>query len=267
VLAVKFDILAEPSMPHHVTHAHALTLGLERHGIKARTVAPWDASDTETVACWGWRIAAPLVAAGKRVLVMEHGYIGDRKTWTSLGWNGLNGRAQFAPARDTDRFWKYHGDLMRPWNPAGDYTLLIGQVDGDSSLGGMPFQPWAVRMAHRAEKEFGLPVKFRPHPVAIEFGQNYPAGCAETLRGTLADAMSGAAVVVTFNSNAAVESVLAGKPTITMDAGSVAWPVSAHGWTISAEPDRATWAADLAWRQFTIEEIRNGSAWEHIRNG
>jgi hypothetical protein len=264
VHAVKFDIVVEQCMAHHVTHAHALTLGLERHGIHARAIAPGQASDADVLACWGWRLAAPLVGAGKRVLVMEHGYIGDRKVWTSLGWNGLNGRATFAHARDGARFWNHHGDLMRPWSPRGSYALVIGQVDGDSSLHGMPFQPWAVRTCARAAKEFGLPVKFRPHPVAIEFGQNHTTGC-EQLRGTLADALADAAVVITFNSNTAVESVLAGKPTIAFDRGSMAWDVTAHGWTIPQEPDRNTWARELACRQFTIEEIRSGFAWECVR--
>lgn len=253
-------------MAHHVTHAHALTLGLERHGIHACTITPQQVTDADVIACWGWRVAAPYAAAGKRVLVMEHGYIGDRKVWTSMGWNGLNGRATFAQAKDGRRFWDLHGDRMQPWNPQGEYALLIGQVEGDSSLNGMPFQPWAYRMCARAAKEFGLPVKFRPHPVAIEFGQVYTTGCDQH-RGSLTDALAGAAVVITYNSNTAVESVLAGKPTIAFDRGSMAWDVTAHGWRILAEPDRNTWAQALAWKQFTIEEIRDGSAWEHVRNG
>jgi len=259
------DIVVDQSFDHHVSHAHALRLGFEAHGVASRIVDIPRQPESDVVACWGWRIAAPLVAAGKRVLVMEHGYIGDRKVWTSLGWNGLNGRAAFPQAGGPERFAQHHAGMLKPWNPVGNYSLLVGQVDGDASLHGMPFQPWAVRMAHRAEKEFGLPVKFRPHPVALEFGQNYPVGCAETIRGALADAIAGAAVVITFNSNTAVEATLAGKPCITFDQGSMAWPVSSHGWSIPLEPNRQTWANDLAWKQWTMEEIRNGSAWEYVR--
>jgi len=261
------DIVVDQSFDHHVSHAHALRLGFEAHGVASRIVDIPRQPESDVVACWGWRIAAPLVAAGKRVLVMEHGYIGDRKVWTSLGWNGLNGRARFAPAADSKRFDKHHDHLYQQWNPQGDYSLLIGQVDGDASLMNMPFQPWAVRMAFRMQKEFGLPVKFRPHPVALEFGQNYVVGCAERIFGTLKDAMQGAVVVVTFNSNAATEAMLAGKPTVTLDAGAIAYPVAAHDFTIQSEPDRLPWAREVAWRQFTMDEIRSGFAWEHVRNG
>lgn len=259
------DIVVEPSFAHHVSHAHAMRCGLQQHDVGCRIINVQESVQADTVICWGWRIAEPLVQAGKQVLVMEHGYLGDRKRWTSLGWNGLNGYAQFKAASNEERFAANHADLLKPWNPDGRYALLIGQVDGDASLGGMPFQPWAVRTAYRAAKEFGLPVKFRPHPVAIEFGQCYPVADAEFIRGNLSDALNGASVVITFNSNTAVESVMAGKPTITFDRGSMAWPVTSHGWSIPAEPDRKPWASQLAWNQFTIEEIRDGTAWEHVR--
>jgi len=73
---------------------------------------------------------------GRDVLVMERGYIGDRTHWTSLGWNGLNGRARvpLAPADGGARFERNYSRLMHPYNPAGHYALIIGQVPGDASL-------------------------------------------------------------------------------------------------------------------------------------
>lgn len=257
------DIVCDPNMTHHVSHAYALALGLEKHGFISRTIAPWEPVTADVCACWGWRLGAPLVAAGKRTLVMEHGFLGDRKTWTSFGWNGLNGRATFAPAKDSDRFDMYFGDLLKPWNPEGDYALLVGQVEGDASLHGMDFQAWATRIAARMQKHLQMPVKYRPHPVALEYGQKKTVPGAETVNGTLAEALAGAAVVVTFNSNSATESVLAGKPTITLDAGAIAYEVTAHDFTIQDEPDRLFWARELAWRQFNMKEIRDGTAWEH----
>jgi hypothetical protein len=257
------DIIAEPSMAHHVAHADALATGLTRHGLPNRTIAPWDAVKSDICACWGWRIADPLAAAGKRVLVMEHGYIGDRHAWTSFGWNGLNGRAEFAPAKDSDRFRKYFDDLLRPWNPEGDYALLIGQVEGDASLYRMDFQSWATRMAAKMWKVFGLPVRYRPHPIAVEYGQKQTVPGCETLRGTLAQALEGAAVAVTFNSNAGVDAMLEGKPVVAIDRGAMVYPIAAHDFEIQSEPARQAWADELAWCQFDMEEIRSGAAWEH----
>jgi len=259
------DIIAEPMFEHQIERGQSFAEGLRRHGVASRIVSPQGPATSDTVVCWGWRIAAPLVAAGKRVLVMERGYIGDRMKWTSMGWNGLNGRAQFGRG-PVGRF-DQHQRLMQPWNPKGSYALLIGQVDGDAALYGMQFQPWAVRIASQASKAFELPVKFRPHPVAIEYGQNYPVHGTDRIYGTLADALGGAAVVITFNSNAGVDAVLAGKPTITFDPGSMAWPVTSHDWTIPPEPDRKPWAEWVSGCQWSADEIRNGTAWEYVNRG
>jgi len=73
--------------------------------------------------------------------------------------------------------------------------------------------------------------------------------------GPLAKALAGAAVVITWNSNTAVDAILAGKNTTAADKGSMAWEVS----------DREAWAHALAWRQFSQDELTSGFAWEHLR--
>jgi hypothetical protein len=79
---------------------------------------------------------------------------------------------------------------------------------------------------------------------------------ADTIKGGLSDALAGAELVVTYNSNTAVDALLAGKLIHAEDEGSMAW-----GWK-----DRAEWAARLAWRQFSMDEIRSGFAWG-VANG
>jgi hypothetical protein len=257
------DIVADPNLLHQGVHAHALAQGLAKHGIAHRIISPWESVHSDVCACWGWRIAAPLVAAHKQVLLMERGYIGDRTVWTSFGWNGLNGRAQFAPpAQPHSRFARLFPDALKAWDADGTYALLIGQVEGDSALHGLDFQTWATRTAAKMAKAFKLPVKYRAHPLAIEYGQKDTVPGCETIRGTLADALAGAAVVVTFNSNAGVDALLAGKPTVALDAGSMVYPIAANELVIPDAPSRDQWANDLAWCQFNQDEIRSGFAWE-----
>jgi hypothetical protein len=64
--------------------------------------------------------------------------------------------------------------------------------------------------------------------------------------------------------------VLAGAATVTCDEGAMAWPIAYH--TIGeydgsglCMPPRERWAADLAWCQFSPEEIRNGFAFDVLR--
>ena len=119
------------------------------------------------VACWGWRAGCQFHRMGKDVLVLERGYLGDRFSFTSIAWNGLNNRAEF-PEYPGDRGQRLAslGVSLAPLRAAGqgDYVLLAGQVSGDMALNGHNLKPWYQRMAVEARQVYGLEVVFRPHP-------------------------------------------------------------------------------------------------------
>ena len=258
---------------HQEQHAAALAMGLKAHGIVA-TIKHDSGGPllTKHVACWGWRQGVRLRHMGHEVLVMERGYIappGDpdqwRFKWTSLGWNGLNGRAKFYPKDDPARFDTNFRHLLKDWKAGGKYVLLIGQVPGDASLGGMNLNAWYATTALAAAKAYNLPVRFRPHPVAIQRRIHQDVRGVQTINGTLDEAFANAAICVTFNSNTAVEAVLAGVPTVATDIGSMAHEVTSRKIGDILTPDREQWAARLAWCQWTMDEIKSGAAWEAIQ--
>jgi hypothetical protein len=267
---VKVCILASPNAKHQQAHAEAMKLGMETHGLSAMIIATQTQVDADVVVCWGWRIGQQHVARGRRVLVMERGYLGDRFAWTSLGWDGLNGRARFSEQRDDgERFRENFGHLMQPWRIGGEYVLIVGQVPGDAALQGKCLRSWYVQQAERASKRYGLPVKFRPHPLAARRGGPSSIHGAQTLGGELSEALGGAALVITYNSNTGVESILAGRPTVAVDAGSMVNGIALQDIPPSLdvfEPDRETWANRLAWRQFRLSEVQSGLAWDVVRS-
>lgn len=266
---MSLTIVARPSASHQMQHAQALRDGLAVHGVSAKIIHSHESVKSDAVACWGWRRGAMHKAAGRRVLVMERGYLGDRFVWASLGWDGLNGRARFPEQQDSgERFAQHFGHLMQPWSIGGEYVLIVGQVPGDASLGGRCLNAWYAEQAQRANRRYGLPVRFRPHPMAVRRHGVSSIPGAETIGGDLHENIARAALVITFNSNTGVESILAGKPTVALDAGSmatgVALPDLPH-WLDIEEPDRLPWAQRLAWCQFTVPEIASGYAWELVR--
>lgn len=248
-------ILASPRAPHQQTHATAMAAGLARHGI--RSVVTHRAPQTgpgDTVICWGWRHGQEHFNRGARVLVMERGYIGDRFNWTSLAWDGLNNRGQMPVVDDSgERFRRYFSHTMHSWNPKGAYTLICGQVPGDMSLQGRDLHRWYEQQAEHFDS-----VYFRPHPLAHRREAPRPVRGAPELQGPLDEALAGASLVITWNSNAGVDAILAGKPTHVEDCGGMAYGID--------ETTREKWAHRLAWRQFTLEEITSGLAWE-VANG
>src|SRR5690606_8866320 len=120
--------------------------------------------------------------------------------------------------------------------------------------------PWYAEAVRQAQAAYGLPVKFRPHPRAVAKGYQQRPSNAEPSTGSLAEALADAHVAVTWNSNSAVDAVLAGVPTVAVDAGSMAWDVAAHSIGTIVRPDRSNWMVRLAWSQWSLDEIASGAA-------
>ena len=238
-------------------HGHTVTVT----GAERVTPGEWDAA-----IIWSANeLLRSYTRRGVPVLVAENGYVGDRAEWTSLGWGGLNGEADFL-SRDVppDRWLRYFPDALKPWRgvTAGP-VLLVGQVEGDRSLAGQSAAVWAYRMIDEL-RALGRPVVYRPHP--LRPSSPGPHGVRRDT-GPLEASLAAAAAVVTFSSTVGVQAVLEGIPTYTAHRISMAWPVAAHSladlWTLP-EPARGPWAAGLAYSQWTHAELESGEAWAHI---
>jgi hypothetical protein len=256
---MQFTVIASLRAAHQQTHQKAIAEGLAKLGIDSILTHAISAK-TKHVACWGWRNGVVLRRRGHEVLVMERGYLGDRFKWTSLAWNGLNNRGVFGVPPDDggERFRQHY--TMKPWKQGGEYVLIMGQVPGDASLQGQNLLPWYQQMAAAAAKQFGLPVKFRPHPVALQKGHRQFVSGAIRSAASLEQDLAGAAAVITYNSNSGVDAVINGVPAIVADQGSMAWDVSAHHVGSLVRPARESWAHQLAWKQWSMEEISSGFA-------
>lgn len=249
----------------------AMVAGFSRHGVdvEERPSGDWRVSDIAVV--WGHRdddLHRMQRAAGKDYLVMERGYLGDiqmRRKWTSLGFNGLNGNATFPKCQDAGERWDNNfGHMVKPWR-SGEYAVVMGQVFGDASLVGVDIRAWVENAVTAAKCAFGFPVVYRPHPVSLERGDHWIPDDCEVSYLPLSEDLDRAAVVVTFNSNSAVDAVLSGVPAVSFDRGSMAWPVTAHEYQ-RIQPDRAAWCDRLAWRQWELNEIETGEAWEALKS-
>lgn len=254
---------------HQPQWGTAFATGLKRHGVNASITRTYFPSDLLVV--WGVRRPSEMNKQRSipgQICVLERGYLGDRFKWTSVSFGGkLNGRGEFRGTSDDPlRFNRHHANLLKPWQERREkIALLIGQVPGDMSLAGANMPLW-YSLTARQLVEAGYKVLFREHPRAVEQWMRMKVTDTIPSTGTLAEALAGASLCVTYNSNTAVEAVLAGVPTISSDIGSMAWEVTSHDVNDDpVMPDRLPWAARLAWKQWTEAEMRSGSCWEAIK--
>ena len=264
---MKFNVVIHvfDVMSHQVRWGKAFVAGLARHGIGARLVHGFDPVDCDLAVFWGHNSSKQVIIAAQKekgchYLVMERGYFADRFEWTSLGYNGLNGQADFCNADSPPDRWTPHEHLMSPWNPGEDYVLLIGQHPKDNSCSHVNIQKWYVETVMKTRALQDLPVVFRHHP---EYeNPSIPCGI-EIVNGDLGDCLKRAALVITLSSTVGVDALLAGIPVYAADPISMVYSESAY--SILMEPDRQQWAYDLAYTQWAEQEIRSGAAWTHLR--
>lgn len=252
-------------MSHQSTWAQAFADGLARHGIQVQVEERSNFQPCDLAVFWSHRPADVIQTQRARsadYLVMERGYLGDRFAHTSLRFNGLNGHGDCPHATGHRRAeqWQH---LLQPWRSTGSYYLLAGQVPGDMSLADCPdYTAWLRSIPLEI---FGKPVKFRGHPKAPHVSTPHQQLPADQ---TLAQQLQQACGLIAWNSNSTVESILAGVPTVAYSHGSMAWELAGHSLEEMGAyygADRADWLNDLAFSQWTKDEIASGLAWEHLR--
>lgn len=212
------------------------------------------------------RIIQTHMEAGKRVVIIDSGYV-RRDRYFMVGFDGLNGRADFRNRGMYPDRWDKLGVDLKPWRETGEHIVLCGQIPWDASVQHTDHLGWCRQTAAALEKLTKRRVVFRPHPLAGSVQYNVRA---ETSTRTLAEDLENAWAVVTFNSNAGVDAAIAGIPVFVADVGAMALPVA--NTILDAvgrpkTPERAEWAASLAYAQWEISELKSGGCWKHLRGG
>lgn len=216
------------------------------------------------------------------VVVIERGFVhrgsavigdeeyGDRSgvCW-SVGLGGINGRADFRNADVPGGRWAALGVELQPWTKRDrGYALIVGQVPWDTSVQDLDHLGWLHAQVDAARAAGLVPI-FRPHPVALRKGVDHGVRCTTVGREPLEVDLKDARVVVTQNSNVGVDAAIAGVPVVATDETSMAWAVSARSIEEAVAedyqpPGRERWAAELAYAQWTRDEMRAGLPWRHL---
>lgn len=163
------------------------------------------------------------------------------------------------------------GFQMAPWRRDDEAILVVGMGPKGARAEGFRVNEWEQSVVDELLRITDRPIWYRPKPNWLE---------ATSLRGAemhrstdlLTDSLAGVRVVVSHHSNANVEALVEGVAGFTLEGPALALNRSALDLEMIEELREATlderrqWAADLAYTQFSIEEMAAGVAWRHLRD-
>ena len=244
--------------------SEAFRLGALESGCFAwlRSVSDYSSGDIEdfdAVVVFGLQGRGPDVlrdyrAIGVPVFVIDYGYMkrtNHAHDWRTGHWqvslNGLN----VLPDWDCDasRFKTLGVEIVERGGKPDGYVLLCVQTTGDAShgMGEKELKAWADA---QNQKWPGLLI--RPHPLQDHLTYGLPV-CPEK---TLEEALAGARLVVTGNSNSGHDALISGVPVVATVPGA-AWDYLSSE-TLPSKEQRLKHFHRCAWGQWTWAEFRTG---------
>lgn len=225
------------------------------------------------------------------------------KKYYRFAWNSfLRNEANFGPSGNSDDRWKaiqkQHQIEIKPWrHTKGKYILIVLQHVIDTSLFRMieyygSYYKWLYNTISRIRATSDIDIVIRPHPKHGMYSEFFEAHRIPDVLSEFANVhwssnqgaqgfnggkylqrdLDDAQAVVGWTSNALTEAVCYGIPVYAMSPGAMAYPMgysdlsSVDDVHLRRHPDRQQWLNDLAYSQWTFEEIANGTAWNHIKN-
>ena len=155
------------------------------------------------------------------------------------------------------------GYKFRKFTP-GKKILLVPPSNKVMELFGQPSpEIWVEQVITELKKYTARPIEVRLKPLRSE------RVSTKTIQAALADNVH---CLVTYNSIAAVEALMEGKPAIVLgqNAASVIAETSLQNVDSPRRPtqdEMDAYMANLAYQQFTVPELRSGFAWETVNEG
>lgn len=218
------------------------------------------------------RIMAEFKRAGKPVVFVDLGYWQrkGRARWDGYHKVAVNDRhptAHFQRCWHDDSRLRRFGVKMQPWRTAGAHILIAGMSARSAASYGLAPEEWERRAVAELTRHTERPLIYRPKPSWRE---------ARPIDGTrfspkaepLAEVLENCHAVVTHHSNVAVDALVMGVPVFCKEGVAAPMGLRDLGWIEAPHypEDRVQWAADVAWCQWSLEEMRSGAMWRHLKD-
>ena len=241
----------------------------------------------------GHHIIRTSVAANSRCFVCIETPLLQRRTdvlnsYWRMGVNGFLRDAADWPELDREQADSRLAQWRVSWpgwqNNSQGHVLVALQLPGDASLRGININDWAYNTVTRIRQQTHRQIVVRNHPLASirAFGDHEELARRLLLDGVTnirfsdgqmtpwGQDLAGAYCTVTYTSGLAIDSVLAGIPTVACNSGNFAYALSTNfvdeiEQIRLADTDTVVdWLRHLSLCQYSTEEMQSGLAWQRL---
>lgn len=201
---------------------------------------------------------------GKQRILIDKGY--TRMPYYRVAINDFQPLAYMERVqRPNDRLSKL-GIRFKKYDKLGNAILFDGASNKYCLWVGLgDWVEWGQSVVDRIRQYTDRPILYRPRP-----SNNEPPKIkgARLSVGPLINDLGCSAVVVSYGGNIGWDAAIAGVPHFAIG-DSIARPISETDWNMLDDPlipdRRNAWASNVAYCQWTLEELASGEAWGYIK--
>ena len=210
----------------------------------------------------------------------------EENTHYRVGLNGFLCRDAYWPNYDEHVGSERLEGLGIQWdgwdNNSEGHILVALQLPADASLRGIDISQWAAETIRSIRTHTDRPIVVRSHPLVSDRGftgysslissvvcENIPGVTfSDGAKRSWAADLEGAYCTVTYTSGLAIDSVVAGVPTLACDPGNFAFDISSNfanqieSLKLADQKVIETWLRQLALYQWTVNEMADNAMWE-----
>ena len=243
-----------PNLPNQCLTSRLISQGLSSQGISVETTPDTNAFGDVTV-IHGPNYALKKMLGRKNVIWLDRCWYGDTNDNASIGWldTDLN---RVTPKR------------VWPLKTFSDKRLVSHNVYVDKYVNTpnvLILDDYDETLLNTAPITTFDSLHYRSHPLRSGI---YPSAIPRN-EGTLNDALIGIGLVITAAGTSGAYAALKGIPTICFDPSNIVFDISSHNLIDNSYTDergRKQWAANLAWKQWSNEEIASGKWWAVLQS-
>ena len=199
---------------------------------------------------------------------------GRREGYHKMVLNGRHPTTYFQNKRHDEKRFKHFGISVREWRGGlrDGYIILAGMSAKAAAAEKFKPEEWESKAVAEIRRYTNREIFYRPKPnwLGATCLPNTRQVRGEKTEGDIYNFLDNCHAIVTHHSNVAVEGLLYGVPVFCWDGVATAPGKACRDLSRIEDPPAPTgreqWAADIAWTQWNIAEMKSGAAWQYLKD-